>query len=534
MNRISRFFIISLLTLVWSATPSLAQKRIALVIGNSNYTKLQSLPNPGNDSQLMAQTLRKLGFDVISAVDADRISISRAVRKFGKALRASGKDTVGLFYYAGHGVQARGENYLIPLGAEVDDEADLDVEAIATSVVLAQMEAAGNVLNLVILDACRNNPFKGRMRSSSRGLVRLNAASGSLVAFAAAPGQVASDGNDENSPYTKALVASMQIPGLSVEQMFKRVRVAVETQTNRQQTPWEESSLRGDFFFTPKRVESKQVLNDVGQEWFNIQNTRSTAVLKAFIKSHPQSVYTRYARAALEEKLTTDTARKRVLAKPGTEALASIEKQRQRDNNAMEISFWNSIQSSNNYDLYKDYITRYPQGNFIVIANVRLAAAAKRQADELKVASLQPEENSDPVSKPALPLLLGQRELTISLQQELSRVGCKPGKVDGKWGSKGRRALAQFKKFASLSLPYEDISPEVIDAVKQQRSRVCPKSKPVKVRKNPAPIKSTAKKIRRNAGGAYYFNYNAGTSHKTWSSCVTAAYAPSYCEKRFR
>ena len=125
------------------------------------------------------------------------------------------------------------------------------IEAISTADVLSQMDTAGNALNLVILDACRNNPFKGRLRSASRGLARIHAASGSLVAFAAAPGQAAEDGDGENSPYTKALVEAMHVPGLAVEQVFKRVRISVEEQTGRQQTPWEESSLRGDFYFVP-------------------------------------------------------------------------------------------------------------------------------------------------------------------------------------------------------------------------------------------------------------------------------------------
>ncbi len=176
--------------------------RVALVIGNSNYTKLPILPNPSNDARLMEQTLRKVGFEVVSAIDADRRTIARAVRKFGRALRAGDRDTVGLFYFAGHGVQARGVNYFIPLGAEIEDEADLDIEAVSAADILSQMETAGNALNLVILDACRNNPFKGKMRSASRGLARVQVASGSLVAFAAAPGQVAADGEGANSPYT--------------------------------------------------------------------------------------------------------------------------------------------------------------------------------------------------------------------------------------------------------------------------------------------------------------------------------------------
>ncbi len=478
MNRISRVFIICLVALFWSAAPSLAQKRIALVIGNSNYTQLQTLTNPKNDSQLMALTLKKLGFEVISAVDADRITISRAVRKYGKALRSGGKDTVGLFYYAGHGVQARGENYLIPLGAEIEEEPDLDIEAISASDVLAQMEAAGNSLNLVILDACRNNPYKGKLRSNSRGLARVNAASGSLVAFAAGPGQVAADGVGENSPYTAALVEAMQIPGLSVEQMFKRVRISVEAQTSKQQTPWEESSLRGDFFFTPKNPEPKPVARPVvdqaEKEWIANQNTQSTAVLKAFIKRHPESIYADYARATLAEK---QAASKKAKTDEISLRSAALVRQQQMAPKAMELSFWNSIQSSNNPAVFEDYLVRYPKGNFSVIAASKFEALkiSKKQ----RLASLQtgPTEIFTPTaSMPAY-------DLTILLQSELTRVGCNPGRIDGQWGAKGRRALALFKRYASLTLPYKDISPEVVDAVKQQRSRICPKLTPPKVRK---------------------------------------------------
>ncbi len=464
MNIISSFFIVGLLTLVWSTAPSLAQKRIALVIGNSNYTQLQSLPNPGNDSRLMAKTLSKLGFEVITAVDANRITLSRAVRKFGKALRKSGKDTVGLFYYAGHGVQARGQNYLIPLEAEVEDEADLDIEAISASNVLTQMEAAGNTLNLVILDACRNNPFKGKMRSSSRGLARLNAASGSLVAFAAAPGQVAADGIETNSPYTKALVKAMQVPGLSVEQMFKRVRISVEAQTNNQQTPWEESSLRGNFYFTPQKVEPAIVatpkVDQAEKEWATIQNTQSTSVLKAFINRHPDSVYASYARLTLGDKM--------------------IAAERQE--------------------------------------TVRTEAAriATEKAREQKTARLNP----GVAATFTAPAPTDPYQMTVLLQSELTRVGCSPGTIDGQWGAKGRRALARFKRFARLALPYKDISLEVVDAVKQQRSRVCPKTVPVKVRKTKVAKKSRARNNLNKASTTYFLNNENGIKYKNYSDCI--------------
>ncbi len=535
MNRISQLFALCLAMLFSSMIPSLAQlssvapKRIALVVGNSNYTKIQSLPNPANDSKLMAQTLRGLGFEVISAVDTNRITLSRAVRDFGRALRKSGKDTVGLFYYAGHGVQARGENYLIPLGAEVEDEADLEIEAITASVVLSQMEAAGNALNLVILDACRNNPYQAKLRSISRGLARVKAASGSLVAFAAAPGQVAADGDGENSPYTAALVKAMQIPGLSVEQMFKKVRISVEAQTNNQQTPWEESSLRGDFYFNPQKAEPEHVatpeVDRAAQEWVNIQNVQSTAVLKAFIKRYPTSIYSEYARAILTEKVSAaDEAR----AEQRLRASAALKKQRQISPGAIELSFWNSIQSSNNPAMFKDYIARYPKGNFTFIAIAKLEALKKPKNQ--KVASLQKNPpDTLPRTQPMTP-----RELTILLQAELTRVGCSPGAIDGQWGPKGRRALTLFKRYASLTLPYKDISPEVVDAIKQKRSRVCPKSAPVKARKSNATVKSTKTKKQQTTGETYYLYRGDNTKYKTWSECAATNNFTHWCDKMTR
>ena len=206
----------------------------------------------------MAKTLREVGFEVVLALDADRRSMTKAVREFGKRLSRSGPGTAGLFYYAGHGVQARGTNYLIPLEAPIEDELDLTVEAVDVAWVLSQMEAAGNGLNLMVLDACRNNPFEGMFRSVGRGLGRVDTARGALVAFAAAPGQVATDGVRENSPYTAALVKAMRTPGLAVEQVFKKVRLDVESETGGRQTPWEESSLRGDFYFVPKAATQEQ------------------------------------------------------------------------------------------------------------------------------------------------------------------------------------------------------------------------------------------------------------------------------------
>ena len=240
--------------LLASATAASAQKRIALIIGNSAYETISPLDNPKNDADLMRQALEEVGFEVVVARDAKIRDMHKAVRTFGSKLRAAGKDAVGLFYYAGHGVQSHGTNYLIPIGAQIESDADLAIEALSASQILRQMEDAGNTLNLVILDACRNNPFKGKVRSATRGLTRINAASGTLVAFSAGPGQVAADGTSRNSPYTAALAKYIRTPNLPVEQMFKQVRIAVEDETGGRQTPWEESSLRGDFYFAGRSI----------------------------------------------------------------------------------------------------------------------------------------------------------------------------------------------------------------------------------------------------------------------------------------
>lgn len=231
-----------------------AETRIALVIGNGGYREAP-LKNPPNDARLIADTLKRLGFTLIGAkpgeplIDADQKAMKRAIRSFGEGLEHAGSSDVGLFFYAGHAVQANGKNYLIPLGADIRGEADLEDEAVSADSVLARMTYAGARVNLVILDACRSNPYRGRFRSLTRGLAEMNAPSGSLVAYSTAPGDVAEDGTGTNSPYSAALAEAMGIAGVPVELAFKRVRGAVMQTTGNRQVPWESSSLIGDFYF---------------------------------------------------------------------------------------------------------------------------------------------------------------------------------------------------------------------------------------------------------------------------------------------
>ncbi len=225
------------------------EKRIALIIGNGSYTD-SPLRNPPNDATDMAATLKTLGFEVSLLTNSNQIEMKRAIRSFGEQLRGNGG--IGLFYYAGHGVQVKGANYLIPVGASVNTEEEVEYEGIDVGLVLAQMESAKNKLNIVILDACRNNPFARSFRSADKGLASIDAPAGTLLAYSTAPGSVASDGTGRNGLYTQELLKAIRTDNLSIEDVFKRVRVSVRNTTANKQTPWESSSLTGNFYFAGK------------------------------------------------------------------------------------------------------------------------------------------------------------------------------------------------------------------------------------------------------------------------------------------
>ncbi|MGD0266543.1 MAG: caspase family protein [Candidatus Methylomirabilota bacterium] len=222
------------------------ERRLALVIGNSRYSSAP-LRNPVNDARAMATTLRSFGFDVLLYEDVSYKDLRRAIIEFGNQLRDGG---VGVFYYAGHGVQVNGRNYMVPVDAVIQGDAEVAVEALDVDYVLSRMDTARNRLNIVILDACRDDPFSRSFRSPTHGLASIDAPIGTLIAYATAPGKVAQDGEGPNGLYTSELLKAMEVPGLKIEDVFKRVRQSVSKQTNGQQVPWEASSLIGDFSFT--------------------------------------------------------------------------------------------------------------------------------------------------------------------------------------------------------------------------------------------------------------------------------------------
>lgn len=227
-----------------SLLPAATERRIALVIGNSSYST-GPLKNPVNDAADMAAALEKSGFAVTLKKNANLREMMESIEEFGKTLQRGG---VGLFYYAGHGVQIGGVNYLIPIGARINKEGDVRYEAVDAGRVLMEMEYADNGLNIVVLDACRDNPYTKSFRSVSRGLaIVTNAPTGTFISYSTGAGQVAMDGTERNSPYTKALLENIVKPGLSITKVFMNVRSKVMKETG--QVPWELSSLVGDFYF---------------------------------------------------------------------------------------------------------------------------------------------------------------------------------------------------------------------------------------------------------------------------------------------
>lgn len=305
------------LVLLGHVVPASAAKRVALVIGNSAYQHTTQLTNPMNDASDMAASLRRLGFDVTTGLDLTEERFLDVISAFSDKLSDA---DVALFFYAGHGVQYQNVNYLIPVDAELRDEFRLKRETIALADIIEQMESRVPV-NLVFLDACRDNPLadtlkrglrgKGRSAFVGRGLARVESGGkDTLITFAAAPGAVAADGVGRNSPFTSALLKHMETPNVEVEVMMKRVTGDVRRSTSTRQEPERLSRLTVEFYFKPDglavKVEqtpapAQNPIDPAAQAWAVTKDTKSPAVLEAFIKQYPGSVYATFAKARLKE-----------------------------------------------------------------------------------------------------------------------------------------------------------------------------------------------------------------------------------------
>ena len=229
-----------------------AENRVALVIGQSAYRAVTALPNPANDAKAMSQLLGDAGFDVTSAADLSQNEMRQKVGEFAAKVAAKGPDTVALVFYAGHGLQIDGENFLVPVDVDPKREADIPLQAVRLNDILNTLTSVPSKMRILLLDACRNNPFPDINKTAGRGLAIVDArtgAPGTFMSFSTSPGAEAEDGSGADSPYTTALLAAAKEPGLSIEDTFKRVRVSVNKATEGRQTPWDSSSLTDNFAF---------------------------------------------------------------------------------------------------------------------------------------------------------------------------------------------------------------------------------------------------------------------------------------------
>jgi raffinose/stachyose/melibiose transport system substrate-binding protein len=246
-------FLAAILLCAFAVAAGAQEQRIALVIGNGRYLHNATLVNPPNDAADMAAALRKDGFVVTLLTDASRRDMEQAIRAFGNSLK--NPDAVGLFYYSGHGAQAEGSNFLIPVDADIQAADELGYNAVDAELILAKMRTAANRLNIVVLDACRDNPFPGSSRSADKGLAVVKVKlPESVIVYATDPGSTASDGTGRNSPFTKAFLENMDVPGQDITQLMKRVTSRVQADTGGKQTPWVSTNLTKDFIFTSPSV----------------------------------------------------------------------------------------------------------------------------------------------------------------------------------------------------------------------------------------------------------------------------------------
>ena len=415
--------------LLLAGHPALAEKRVALILGNSAYQNAPPLANPVNDAALIAARLKAAGFDVVdSRHDLSALQTRRALRDFEDNARDA---DIAVVYYAGHGIEVDGTNYLIPVDAKLERDSDVYDEALSLDRVLVAVEPARK-LRLVILDACRDNPFARTMkralasRSISSGLAKIEPTSpNTLIAYSAKAGSTAEDGNGKDSPFTIALAGHLTTPGLDVRKAFGFVRDDVLKATSNRQEPFVYGSLGGDdVALVPAPVapaaSAAQTAPgpqaDARRDYELAMQVGSRAALQAFLAQYPDGFYASLARSQLD-KIAEAPAPAKPQTAPATQAAKS------------------------------DVPTAAPAAPVAADKSVNVAAL-------------------DAGPPPA--------DLARSVQAELRRVGCLSSDADGNWTPAAQRSLSQFNRYAGTKLDTKVASSDALDALKQKSSRVCP------------------------------------------------------------
>lgn len=444
-----------------------ADKRVALVVGNSEYQNVVALTNPVHDAAAIANMFKNAGFDVVdSRRDLSNAEMRRALRDFTDKARDA---DIAVIYYAGHGIEVNGVNYLVPVDAMLERDTDAYDEAISLDRILQAIEPAKR-LHLVILDACRNNPFLKKMtrtvasRSMDRGLIGVEPnGQNTLIAYAAKAGYTALDGDGKNSPFALALLKHLTTPGLDLRRALGLVRDDVLAATANKQEPYYTGSLGGeDMALVPAPAAPPKATADIRGDYELAERVGTKEAWDSFIIAYPSGFYSDLAKAQ-RNKLAAETAR-----------LAATEKARAAAEEQVRLAAEGAKASEQAKAAAQSKAAE----------DARLEAEKKKQAEDAKVAlALQAEKPRDQAVA-ALPPA-GQAKASTSdqppvpdiprlLQSELKRVGCNTGEVDGEWNAPSRRALGSFNKSAGTNFDVKIASLDALDAVRSKAGRVCP------------------------------------------------------------
>jgi len=495
LPRLHRFFLAAALLLL--CQPAWAAKRVALVIGNSAYQNVALLPNPTNDGAVIASTLKNAGFDVVdSRHDLPANEMRRALRDF--ADRARDAD-IAVIYYAGHGMEVDGTNYLIPVDAKLERDTDVYDEALSLDRVLVSIEPAKQ-LRLVILDACRDNPFAKSMkrtlasRAIGRGLAQVEPASpNTLIAYSAKAGSTAMDGDSKNSPFTIALSKHLTTPGLDVRRAFGFVRDDVLKTTNNRQEPFVYGSLGGDdlpLVPVPVAAPAAPAPNpqaEARRDYELALQVGNKDALNAFVAQYPDGFYAnlakiQLAKIAAEEVRVAATEKARLaeqerarLAAGGTQAsqqlksaeadVKAAEQARLAAEKAKQVALDRAADAERKRVAAETAAASAGSGNRAANNNIATGNGAVANAP-----ANPPQTNVAALTPGPTP----QADVNKSVQIELRRVGCLTGAADGEWSAASQRSLTLFNRSAGTRLDVKTASLDTLDAIKQKSSRVCP------------------------------------------------------------
>lgn len=483
MHETAARLVVVLACLVCMSPQASAGKRVALVIGNAAYKHTTPLRNPKNDADAIAKILVHLDFKVLKGTDLTHRQFGRTVAKFRKAL--AGAD-VALLFYAGHGLQVHGHNYLAPVDAQLEDEDSLEFEAVRLRAVLALMEREPRT-NLVFLDACRDNPMARNLarnlgtRSTSvgRGFAREEGGIGTMIAFATQPGNVALDGEDKHSPFTKALLKHIETPGQDIANLMRRVRLDVINATSSRQVPWNNSSLTAPFIFKTKPKEDPSAKVELAF-WKTVEAKNDAGGFQQYLDRYPTGRFATLANIRIEElqyeieRVRRDQERAELARLRAKIAAEAAEKERAAKALTKRKAEFERAEAERK-KREEDGRRQLKEERAKFEAERKAVVERASDAEEKQIAALSTDQSitEREEEKPATESALDPRSLALALQNELLRVGCNPGQPDGVWGRKGRAALDNFNRHANTKLRTDEPTEAALEALKKQSKTVC-------------------------------------------------------------